>query len=134
MSTKRTAKRKANNTKTKEDTAQENKPSPPKKGKKAEGESSTSNSTTSCPLSLEEFLNKATELETVIIGPGPDDSKQAHLFLAKPHKHSTGSFGWTTSGRKAVTVGGENLSVQFTINMTVLGSKQSGAGSSNQDE
>jgi hypothetical protein len=72
-----------------------------------------------CPLSLNQFLDKAEPLKVVING---------QEMLAEVKSFSTGSFGWYINGKTTVTVDGKPLSVQIGMNMTVVGSKEAPRG------
>jgi hypothetical protein len=69
---------------------------------------------TSCPVSLTQFLEKATPLKISINGQD---------MLAEVKAFSTGSFGWYLNGKTVIEVDGKAISVQIGANFTVVGSK-----------
>ncbi|PTL79430.1 hypothetical protein [Vitiosangium sp. GDMCC 1.1324] len=68
-----------------------------------------------CPVTLQQFQEKAEPLKVVING---------QEMLAEVKAFSTGSFGWYINGKTTVTVDGKPLSVQIGMNLTVVGSKE----------
>jgi hypothetical protein len=70
---------------------------------------------TSCPVSLTQFLEKATPLKISINGQD---------MLAEVKSFSTGSFGWYLNGKTVIEIDGKAISVQIGMNMTVVGSKE----------
>ncbi|MBX3156862.1 MAG: hypothetical protein KF773_12885 [Deltaproteobacteria bacterium] len=70
---------------------------------------------TSCPVSLTQFLEKATPLKITINGQD---------MLAEVKSFSTGSFGWYLNGKTVIEIDGKAISVQIGMNMTVVGSKE----------
>ena len=70
---------------------------------------------TVCPVSLEDFAASAEPL-TVSIG--------GQLMVANVKApFSTGSFGWNSTGKIVIDVGGVPVSVQVGINLIAVGSK-----------
>jgi hypothetical protein len=69
---------------------------------------------TSCPVSLTQFLEKATPMKITINGQD---------MLAEVKSFSTGSFGWYLNGKTVIEIDGKAISVQIGMNMTVVGSK-----------
>jgi hypothetical protein len=70
---------------------------------------------TSCPVSLTQFMEKATPLKISING---------QEMLAEVKSFSTGSFGWYLNGKTVIEIDGKAVSVQIGMNMTVVGSKE----------
>ena len=70
---------------------------------------------TSCPVSLTQFMEKATPLKISINGQD---------MLAEVKSFSTGSFGWYLNGKTVIEIDGKAVSVQIGMNMTVVGSKE----------
>jgi hypothetical protein len=70
---------------------------------------------TTCPVSLTQFLEKATPLKITINGQDQ---------LAEVKSFSTGSFGWYLNGKTVIEIDGKAISVQIGMNMTVVGSKE----------
>jgi hypothetical protein len=70
---------------------------------------------TSCPVSLTQFMEKATPLKISINGQD---------MLAEVKSFSTGSFGWYLNGKTVIDIDGKAVSVQIGMNMTVVGSKE----------
>ena len=70
---------------------------------------------TSCPVSLTQFMEKATPLKITINGQDQ---------LAEVKSFSTGSFGWYLNGKTVIEIDGKAVSVQIGMNMTVVGSKE----------
>lgn len=70
---------------------------------------------TSCPVSLTQFMDKATPLKISINGQD---------MLAEVKSFSTGSFGWYLNGKTVIEIDGKAVSVQIGMNMTVVGSKE----------
>lgn len=71
-----------------------------------------------CPLSREAFKRLATPVE-VAVGGVP--------MLAEVKEFSTGSFGWCLGGKTVLKVGNTPVSVQISMNLTVVGSKDARA-------
>lgn len=67
-----------------------------------------------CPVTREEFLEKATPITVVVNGV---------VMEASVREFSTGSLGWYANGTITVGVGGTPVDVQIGLNMTVAGSK-----------
>ncbi len=74
-------------------------------------------SKTVCPVTRTQFTEKAEPLKVVING---------QELLADVKEFSTGSFGWYLNGKILVPIDGKNVSVQVGMNMTVVGSKETG--------
>ncbi len=68
-----------------------------------------------CPISRQEFTDKAEAVKVVING---------NEMIAERREFSTGSFGWYLNGKTVITVDGKPLSVQVGLNLTVVGSKE----------
>lgn len=68
----------------------------------------------SCPLSREAFKQAAKPVEVVVNGVP---------MLAEVKEFSTGSFGWYLGGKTVLKVGDTPVSVQISMNLTVVGSK-----------
>lgn len=68
-----------------------------------------------CPISLNQFLEKAEPLKIVVNG---------QELLAEVKSFSTGSFGWYLNAKTTVTIEGKPVSVQIGMNLTVVGSKE----------
>lgn len=69
---------------------------------------------TKCPVPLDLFLENAKPLK-VVIGD--------NAAVASPKEFSTGSYGWYTSVKGIVDIGGIPCSVQIGLNVTLVGSK-----------
>jgi hypothetical protein len=67
-----------------------------------------------CPISRDEFRDKAKPVKVVIAG---------REFEAEVKEFSTGSLGWFLSGKIMVEVGGVRVPVQVGLNLTIIGSK-----------
>lgn len=67
-----------------------------------------------CPISRADFLKAATPLEVVI---------NSMPMGAEVKEFSTGSLGWNINGKMTVKVGGQALSCQVGLNLTVVDSK-----------
>lgn len=70
---------------------------------------------TKCTISRKEFVGKAKPI-VVKIGDG-------NQLMLTPKEFSTGSFGWGASEKVVLTIDGEPVKVQASINFTVVGSK-----------
>jgi len=68
-----------------------------------------------CPISKADFLTHADSLVMDI---------ESHPIAMNPKEFTPGSFGWNGSGRIKVPVDGHELSVQVSVNATVLKSKE----------
>ena len=69
----------------------------------------------SCSVTRAEFTEKATPVEVVINGiPMTADVKE----------FSTGSLGWSLTGKTNLKVGEKTVSVQIGMNLTIVGSKE----------
>lgn len=71
---------------------------------------------TTCPVTREEFKEKAEKVKLEING---------QTLYAEPKEFSTGSFGWYVSGKAVLQVGGKDVTVQVGANLAVVGSKES---------
>jgi hypothetical protein len=75
---------------------------------------------TKAPVTAEQFLAKAAALTVSIGGSGmPSDPN----LMGAPRQFSTGSLGWNMNGKVTVMVDGKPVTVQCSINLTVVGSK-----------
>ncbi|ORX91733.1 hypothetical protein K493DRAFT_303866 [Basidiobolus meristosporus CBS 931.73] len=75
---------------------------------------------------LETFLELAHPLN-VTLSNDYEDAEGSEVtvasLVAKPIKMSTGSYGWSTTGKAKVRCGEEEIPVQISINIVVPGSK-----------
>jgi hypothetical protein len=69
----------------------------------------------SCPVSRQQFREKAQRLEVVING---------QKWLAVPKEFSTGSLGWNLNEKITVEIDGTPVSAQVGLNVTLIGSKE----------
>lgn len=69
---------------------------------------------TICPVSREEFRDKAKALTIVIDG---------QTLTAPAREFSTGSLGWYLNGKQQVDIGGTMVTMQIGLNLTIVGSK-----------
>ena len=69
---------------------------------------------TTCPITKQEFMEKATPV-TIEIG--------GTRMTAEAREFSTGSFGWYLTGKASLTVDGKPIQVQVGCNLAVVGSK-----------
>ena len=69
---------------------------------------------TVCPLTKGEFLTQASPVQIDLRGT---------KVVLKPREFSSGSFGWGFSGKVVLDVGGEDLAVMVSMNLTAIGSK-----------
>jgi hypothetical protein len=69
---------------------------------------------TVCPVSREQFIDAAQDVEVSIAGVP---------MLAAVKLFSTGSLGWYLSGKTVIRVGDTPVSVQIGLNLTCVGSK-----------
>jgi hypothetical protein len=72
-------------------------------------------SKTTCPLTRQDFREKAVDLPVDIAGVRGQ---------ALVREFSTGSFGWYLSQRISVQVGGVRVPVQIGLTLTVVNSKE----------
>ncbi|MBI3724572.1 hypothetical protein HY251_11550 [bacterium] len=70
---------------------------------------------TVCALSRAEFLAAAATVVIQIDGVS---------LAAAPREFSTGSFGWYVIGKATLPVNGKAVAVQASVNITVVGSKE----------
>ncbi len=70
---------------------------------------------TSCPVSREQFREKAKAVPVEIAG-----SK----LIAEVKEFSTGSLGWYLNGKVNIEVDGVPVSVQIGLSLTIVGSKE----------
>jgi hypothetical protein len=70
---------------------------------------------TTCPVTREQFKEAAKAVEVIINGT---------TMLADPKEFSTGSLGWYLNGKTVIEVGGQKVTVQVGLNMTIVGSKE----------
>src|SRR5258708_6474545 len=74
-----------------------------------------------CEITRDEFAELASSfLVTFENDKIEPTSKQT---LADPKNFSTGSFGWSAMDKLTFKLGGKNVKVQVSLNMTVVGSK-----------
>ncbi len=71
-------------------------------------------SKTTCPISREDFNTKAQAI-TIDVAGSP--------LVAQPREFSTKSFGWYVNSKAIITVDGKPLTVQVSMNLAVVGSK-----------
>lgn len=69
---------------------------------------------TICPMSREEFREKAKAMTVVINGV---------TLTAPAREFSTGSLGWYLNGKQPVDIDGTEVLVQIGLNLTIVGSK-----------
>ncbi len=70
---------------------------------------------TTCPVTRQQFKDKAKPVEVVIDG---------NKMMALNREFSTGSFGWNISNKMTLMVGDTAVTVQVGLNLTVVGSKE----------
>jgi len=70
---------------------------------------------TTCPITREQFRSEAKPIEVIINGIP---------LLAEVKEFSTGSLGWYLNGKSTIQVGGQPVSVQIGLNLTIVGSKE----------
>lgn len=70
---------------------------------------------TTCPVSRQEFKEKAKPVEVVIDG---------NKMIGAPREFTTGSLGWNISSKMTLMVGDTAVTVQVGLNLTVVGSKE----------
>jgi hypothetical protein len=70
---------------------------------------------TVCPLTREEFREKAQPLSITIDG---------QQMTAPPREFSTGSLGWNLNSKQQMMIGGVSVTVQIGMNVTLVGSKE----------
>jgi hypothetical protein len=70
---------------------------------------------TVCPITREQFRENAKPVEININGVP---------LLAEVKEFSTGSLGWYLNGKSTINVGGNPVSVQIGLNLTIVGSKE----------
>ena len=70
---------------------------------------------TTCPITREQFRTEAKPIEVIINGVP---------LLAEVKEFSTGSLGWYLNGKSTIQVGGQPVSVQIGLNLTIVGSKE----------
>jgi hypothetical protein len=68
-----------------------------------------------CPISRKHFKEHASALTLSIAG---------NAVVAQVKEFSTGSLGWYANGKVTLEVGGEKVTVQVGITLTVVGSKE----------
>jgi hypothetical protein len=68
-----------------------------------------------CPISREDFAEKAQPVEVVINGMP---------MTAEPKEFSTGSLGWYLNSKANIKVGEKSVTVQIGMNLTIVGSKE----------
>lgn len=69
---------------------------------------------TVCPISRVEFMEKAKTLAITIDGVA---------MQAPPREFSTGSLGWNLNNKTTMEIGGQTVTVQIGMNVTLVGSK-----------
>ena len=75
---------------------------------------STKPKKTICPISRVEFMEKAKTLAITIDGVA---------MQAPPREFSTGSLGWNLNNKTTMEIGGQTVTVQIGMNVTLVGSK-----------
>jgi hypothetical protein len=70
---------------------------------------------TTCPVSRQQFKDKAKPMEVLIDG---------NKMIAAAREFSTGSMGWNISSKMTVMVDGIPVTVQVGLNLTIVGSKE----------
>ncbi len=70
---------------------------------------------TSCPISRQQFREKAKPMTITINGKE---------YQAIPKEFSTGSLGWNVNEKLMVEIDGVPVSVQIGMNLTLVGSKE----------
>jgi hypothetical protein len=70
---------------------------------------------TTCPISRDDFRNKAKPV-TVVINGVP--------LQAEVKEFSTGSLGWYLNGKTSIEIDGKLTAVQIGLNLTIVGSKE----------
>ncbi len=78
-------------------------------------EKSKNGKKTECPITRKQFADGAKPV-LVSINDRPS--------LASPREFSTGSLGWFINEKTVISVGGEMVSVQAQVTLTVIGSKE----------
>lgn len=69
---------------------------------------------TTCPVSLQQFREKARPVEVVVNGTP---------LVASVKEFKTGSLGWYLNGKMTIQIGDVPVAVQIGMNLTILGSK-----------
>jgi hypothetical protein len=69
---------------------------------------------TTCPVTRQEFAEKAKPVEVIIDG---------NKMMAVNREFSTGSLGWNISNKMTIMVGDKAVTVQVGLNLTIVGSK-----------
>ena len=69
---------------------------------------------TNCPISRDEFREKAQAVEVIINGIP---------LVAEVKEFSTGSLGWYLNGKTTIRINDKPVSVQIGLNLTIVGSK-----------
>ncbi|MBL8798631.1 MAG: hypothetical protein JNM56_32345 [Planctomycetia bacterium] len=70
---------------------------------------------TTCPITRQEFRDKAKPV-TVVINGVP--------LAAEVKEFSTGSLGWYLNGKTSIEIDGKLTAVQIGLNLTIVGSKE----------
>lgn len=70
---------------------------------------------TSCPITRDDFREKAEPIE-IVIGGVP--------MIADPKEFSTGSLGWYLNNKISLKVADKSVTVQIGLNLTIVGSKE----------
>jgi hypothetical protein len=70
---------------------------------------------TSCPITREQFREKAKAVAVQIAGSN---------LIADVKEFSTGSLGWYLNGKVNIEVDGTPVSVQIGLSLTIVGSKE----------
>ncbi len=91
------------------------------RGKTTAKRTTTASSGPDCPISKAEF-RKAAERLHLQIGSWGDGAPKYEL---DPREFSSGSFGWFASEKLDVPVGSKRIRCQMSLNVTVIGSKNS---------
>jgi hypothetical protein len=70
---------------------------------------------TTCPISRAEFRAHAKPVTITVAGVP---------LVAEVKEFSTGSLGWYLNGKTTIEIGGQPVSVQIGLNLTIVGSKE----------
>ena len=84
------------------------------KSKKKDDKKPVARKATKCPVTRQEFTDKAEPVKVTIAGQ--DQVLESRTF-------STGSLGWYTSGKLVITVNGKPVKVQAAVSLIAVGSK-----------
>jgi hypothetical protein len=70
---------------------------------------------TQCPITREEFRQKAKPVEITIAGS---------TMQVPVKEFSTGSLGWYLNNKTTIEIDGKHVTVQIGLNLTIVGSKE----------